>query len=133
LTSQDAIRELFLRYAQAIDCRDFDRAASIFSADCFVHGTFASGPLSDYWPKIRERVEEYGRTMHLVGNILIDESGEDGTAQTDTYCIAYHLEPIEGDSPWVVAVRYTDRLAETEDGWKVIDRSVQLVWERDAL
>jgi hypothetical protein len=119
-------------YAHGLDHRDFDLAESVFDPDCYVHGTVAAGPMADYWPKIRKRVEEYARTMHVMSNVLIEEDA-DGRASVETYCVAYHLEPLAGGPPWIVAVRYMDLVAETASRWKISERRVERFWERDEL
>jgi hypothetical protein len=130
---QEGIRNLFYRYAHGLDQRDFDLAGSIFSPDCVIQGTFASGSVSEYWPEICERVKEYERTMHLMGNIYIEETDPGGRAKTETYCIAHHLDPVGGGSPWIIAVIYSDVVERSGDHWQVVERRVAKIWEKESL
>jgi hypothetical protein len=131
ISRHDAIRGLSMQYAHGLDRREFAVAQAIFAPGCEVQGTFASGVVEDYFPRIRERVEQYGRTAHFIANVYIEDVDADRSA-TETYCVAYHLDPlIGGEKPWVIAVRYVDDVARGPAGWQVVRRRVDEFWQRD--
>jgi 3-phenylpropionate/cinnamic acid dioxygenase small subunit len=131
-TSHEEIRQLYMAYAHGLDNRDFEQARATFAPGCQVTGAYVAGPVDDYFPKIRARVELYARTAHFISNIYVEDlDGE--RAATQAYCTAYHLDPFDGSKPWVIAVRYSDVVTRLEDGWKVTERHVDEFWQRDSI
>jgi len=71
----------------------------------------------------------YERTMHFVGNQLIELDGD--AAHSETYAIAYHqLTEVGQPKLLVAAVRYLDEFARGADGWRIRRRTVIMEWQR---
>jgi len=130
------IRELVDRYARAADRVDGPAAAALFTPDgalrIFERGTEAP---------VRERLgreaiatafaglSRYDVTLHVVANHLVEIDGD--TATGETYCLAHHVRTIgEGAqahlSDYVMAIRYLDVYAHSDEGWRIAQRHLQL-------
>jgi len=134
----DALRDLSVRYASAVDRRDGDALAALFSPDAVL--TVVPGPDSSRSetqmvgrPEIRElpgQVAAFRRTFHLLGQSHYDVHGS--TASGEVYCVAHHLGE---DSNYVMYIRYQDRYSQSGDEeWRIDQRRVQIDWtERRSL
>ncbi|MFM7272311.1 MAG: nuclear transport factor 2 family protein [Gammaproteobacteria bacterium] len=119
------------RYARIVDDRAFDQFAAIM-----LPGTRISGPgySMDGLPAILQGMQkllEFDRTFHLVGNQL----GEWQDAQLwvgETYCLASHVYPRDGVE-WKLdmAIRYQDRIVRHEGGLRFASRELRLAWVQD--
>lgn len=134
MDAHSEITRLYLDYAHGLDQKDFGLAERVFAPGCVVAGSVARGPVETYFPQIRAKVEEYGRTMHLLGQVRIDDEVGAQAASVVTYCVAYHVEPVAGGAPWVIGVAYHDTVGQiaTDHGprWRITARRVEKVWER---
>ena len=92
LVDRDAIRELALRYALAVDGKDLDALASLFAPDVD-NGRFGRGP--DGVRRFYDQsLRKFHCSMHLVANHVIELDDSDH-AHGVVYCLAQHhvLEP----------------------------------------
>jgi len=116
-------------YAQAVDRRNPDLFAALFTAD----GTFER---SGTPPKSRQEIYriplllagKYVSTLHTVLNQTMDVDGDCATGET--YCIAYHV--LKGDGGTVISVnkalRYQDTCVKREDRWLFRKREMICDW-----
>jgi hypothetical protein len=119
------------RYAQLVDDRRFDALHTVLAADARISGP---GYVMDGLPVIlvgMQKLNEYDRTFHLVGNQL----GEwiDADAWTgETYCIASHVYARAG-AEWKLdmAIRYQDRIERRPEGLRFVARELRLAWVQD--
>ena len=122
------IRDVVTRYFTSADRRDFDRLVG-----CFVPGAVvdysdllpvdAATPIAEVAAIIEAAMaEQYGPTQHFMGNHECVVDGD--SAEVETYCIAVHQLLGAGvDEPRPTAVlRYIDRFARTEHGWRIAHR-----------
>ncbi|WP_238019292.1 nuclear transport factor 2 family protein [Dactylosporangium sp. AC04546] len=119
----EAVRRLALEYARGCDRRDAAGVAALFTPD----GRLAREPDLDVRGRaaIAERIAALSRyrvTTHFVGNHLVD--GDRG----EVYCMAYHLYD---DRVFVMSIRYQDRYAETDEGWRFAERVLIVDWTED--
>jgi ketosteroid isomerase-like protein len=135
LLDKQAITEVIHRYAQAIDRRDTDLLASIFTSDAVLHygaGLF-EGPASVLVENWRiGRPSPFLMTHHQVGNILIRLQGGD-RASAITYLTAVHRALRDGRilDEWVRA-RYLDRLVKRAGEWRFAERTLVYDWSHVA-
>lgn len=125
-----AIREVLLRYAHGVDRQDLPLVESCFVPGAAYQGSLGTGTFEEALDALRERIQRYKSTMHLIGNHFIELDGD--TAKSETYTIAYHLtEEVEGE-PIVltVAVRYLDDMLRYDGDWRIESRVVQPEWQR---
>ena len=123
------IRDVVTRYFTSADRRDFDRLVG-----CFVPGAVVdystllpvdpATPITTVAAVIEEAMaEQYGPTQHFMGNHECVIDGD--TAEVETYCIAIHqlLDPSrDGDHRPTAVLRYIDRFARTDQGWRIAHR-----------
>jgi hypothetical protein len=121
--------EVPVRYARAVDQRDWDGVRACFLPNARVHGTRFQGPLDEYLPVLTAGVEPWATTMHFMGNQLVDLDGD--RAHVITYCIAHHHWHEQPAEPHlVVGVVYRDDLVRTPDGWRIGHRAVEGTFTR---
>jgi 3-phenylpropionate/cinnamic acid dioxygenase small subunit len=129
LADRAAIQDLMLRYARGVDRKDLDLVASCFRPDASYEGTLASGTIAEALLRLRDRMARYDRTMHFIGNQLIEINGD--TASSETYAVAYHRLTEDGIARlFTVGVRYLDALARDGEEWRIRRRVVQTDWQR---
>jgi ketosteroid isomerase-like protein len=118
-----------VRYATAIDDRDWDRLRSCFTPDA-VGIYHADRPLigsEAIEQAIRTAVTPLSRTQHLVTNFTVVLDGDEATAQC--YLHAQHVrDGVPGGDTYVIAGRYSDRFARTDDGWRIRERRLDRWW-----
>jgi hypothetical protein len=118
-----------LRYARAIDERDWARVTALFLPDGVVEGTRFSDDVPAYLQKLFASLDPYSSTMHAMHNQYIDGQTDD-TAQVVTYCVAYHVARDSGTmaSALTVGVVYNDDLRLVDGEWRVAHRRTELKW-----
>jgi 3-phenylpropionate/cinnamic acid dioxygenase small subunit len=129
LADRAAIQDLMLRYARGVDRKDLDLVASCFTPDASYEGALASGTIADALARLRDRMAHYERTMHFIGNQLIEINGD--SASSETYAVAYHRLTEDGTARlFTVGVRYLDDLARDGEQWRIRRRVVRTDWQR---
>jgi hypothetical protein len=126
------IDDLLVRYATAVDGRDWELLDTVFAADACLDYRSAGGIRGTY-PEVRAWLSEvlpiFAWTQHLVVNraVEIDPGGETATAHS-IFLNPNELE-IEGE-PWSFTVggRYHDRLARSSNGWRITTRVEETTW-----
>ena len=128
MTDHDEIVALTIRYATAIDSRQYARLSTVFTADADLdYGEVG------HWTGAAEVTEFMdlahrgaANTLHRMSNQVVDVDGDDATART--YVDALILGP---DGSGVNAIGYyDDELVRTGDGWRINKRkftSIRLV------
>jgi 3-phenylpropionate/cinnamic acid dioxygenase small subunit len=123
------ISDLLYGYADAVDGRDWDRLASLFTpaaeADYGDLGGLQQG---------REAIvghcagalQQFTATQHLIGNVRVSFAAA-GSATTTCSFLAVHLRT-GGASPFVVGGRYADEVSHTQDGWRIARRHLRPIW-----
>jgi hypothetical protein len=150
LLDKQAITEVIMTYARAIDRLDEDLLRSVFHPDSqHAHGFVgpssdpslpsSPGAPGDFVAFAFEILRTLTRTHHQLGNIFIELDGDD--AYTETYFSAYHRMRAKGDPlasdgaydtemDWLVGGRYIDRMQRREGVWKISHRTGLTDWMR---
>ncbi len=130
LWDRERIARLPLTYARGVDRRDWKLVRSCFTDDAQIEGSRNSAPVEDYIDSLRPGVEYFPKTMHFMGNQLVDVDGDQGSVET--YAVAYHWMgvPAGADDPAnvVVGVRYQDSVVRRGEGWLIAHRRVDPDW-----
>jgi hypothetical protein len=126
------ITKLLLRYAHAVDRRDYDAIAGCYWPDATdEHATF-TGNAVDYVAWLREVLPALAVSTHQFTNMLIDvRSSTD--ASSETYCLNVSVFASSDDSPdrlTTALLRYLDRFECREGEWRIIERHVVTDWSR---
>ena len=119
------------RYARIVDDRAFDQFATIMLPQARISGP---GYSMDGLPAILQGMQkllEFDRTFHLVGNQL----GEWQDAELwvgETYCLASHVYARDGQE-WKLdmAIRYQDRIERLPQGLRFASRELKLAYVQD--
>lgn len=122
LEDERAITAVLLRYATAIDRRDWALFHSCFAADLE-----ADYPGFGHWHDaeaitafMAQAHAALGPTLHRLSNIVIEGEGDEAIAQSYVDAL---LMPGEADGQvHQAAGRYEDRLVRTAAGWKISRR-----------
>ncbi len=122
LLDKEEIREQIYRYCRAVDRGDRELMRQVYHPDATdQHGVF-NGPAAQFIDlKIEDVLPGLKLTMHLVGNILIELSGD--TARVESYVAAFHrVGSPEGEHDLLVWGRYLDRFERRQGHWKIAHR-----------
>jgi hypothetical protein len=151
LLAKQAITEVVVRYARAIDRLDEALLRSVFHPDS-THNHFYQGPSSDpdrapsgddpgdFVRFAFNVLSAYRYTHHQLGNTLI-EFDSDSAARVETYFTAFHRMRAQGDPlapenaqetemDYFVAGRYLDRFECRDGEWKIAQRTGMTDWIR---
>jgi hypothetical protein len=125
LSDRLAIRELIVRYSNALDQRRFEWLDEVFTEDAYIDYR-ATGGVDGRYPQIREwlppAVAGFPHMCHLVGNISITLSGD--SARARTLCLNPVELPLAGRDNQVMflGMWYRDALVRTARGWRMSQR-----------
>ena len=129
LLHEREIRNVVLRYCRGIDRMDRELVRSCYHPDATDdHGSF-SGSVDEFLAWVWPLLERYTRTMHFVGNLLV-EVGDD-VAGAESYGIAFHRS--EDERPelnLVTGFRYLDRFERRAGEWRIASRVAVPEWSR---
>ena len=124
------MRALVDAYAYCADRRDCEGQMSLFTEDThFVvymdsHAAEASYALDgrESLRPVFENLNTYDRTMHFVGQHSL-RSYSPTEAKGQAYCIAHHLNYIEGGQKLMIAyMRYEDTFRKVDGKWLFAER-----------
>ncbi|HZO08331.1 MAG TPA: nuclear transport factor 2 family protein [Myxococcota bacterium] len=125
-----ALRELADRYARAVDRRDWELAATLFTAECVLQGPgYELVGRAKILAGLR-LIDRYSATQHSVHNQLVEVDGD--RARGETYCTAHHVYAHEGRPrmlDW--GIRYQDRCVREAGAWRYARRELLLDWAQD--
>jgi len=127
LESREQIRQLVVRYAQALDSRDVAALANLFTADVRLgDGRVGREALAQWFDGI---LRPYTTTFHFIGNHridLLDRTHAEGVV----YCRPEHEV---GDQWIVMPMQYWDRYERQDGAWYFSSRSVHAFYAADVL
>jgi hypothetical protein len=121
-----AIYNLQVRYAVALDHRDWELLRTVFTPDCEVQ--YSGAPLLEgfeaVWPFCQRALARYRQTQHLLGDHVIDIDGDRATGSC--YLQAIHVDaPEHGTQVYTFYGRYTDEYVRSADGWRIAKRRLE--------
>jgi SnoaL-like domain len=130
LEDEREITAVILRYATAIDTRDWPLFRTCFTADArSEYGSFGSWSTSDQLARFMEDAHlNVGPTLHRMSNIVI--TGDGGHARARTYVDALLMPKQAGGAVNRGIGYYDDDLSKSASGWKISKRiftSVRIV------
>ena len=130
LVARAEISDVLDDYAYAIDTRDFDLVASVFTADAVLDYTSAGGPSGqrdDVVGWLADSLPAVTLTQHVVTNRRIRVDGDAATVRSEL------LNPLlfdgeTGTSMLLLGGRYDDTLRRTPEGWRITHRVHATSW-----
>jgi SnoaL-like domain len=138
LEDRALISETVIKYAVAVDRRDWE-----MFADCFtdpVHADYSANGLpatdfarDDLVAIVRDAVNGYTATQHLSPNHLIefDDHDPDRAICTSYMYAQHHVDATENGEFLLLRGSYTNHMLRTADGWR-IERLIQHISWRAA-
>jgi hypothetical protein len=134
LIDRAEISDVVLRYATAVDTRDWALYESIFTEELTVDFSSWSGdpeitmPVSEWVGAVRKTLSGFDATQHLSSNHVITLSGE--TATCVSYMVARHHLIEDGERLMhSIGGYYTNRLIKRAGGWKITHCTLKVTWE----
>jgi 3-phenylpropionate/cinnamic acid dioxygenase small subunit len=132
LIDQQAIIAVLNDYARALDTRDWELLASLFTLDALVDYTAEGGPLCRGPDAVvadcQADFDGLEATQHLIGNVTITVAGDH--ADATCYVHAWHYSAAAQDGTTLLLVGgYRDRLARTGGTWKIVRRSLEVAFQ----
>jgi 3-phenylpropionate/cinnamic acid dioxygenase small subunit len=123
-----AVHDLVVRYALALDARDWGLLESCFLPDATY--TFPGGESPDraaIVDRCARALTRLDASQHLVGTIDVRVDGDEATATA--YFQAQHVKRgTPGGDLFIVAGTYRDRVVRTPDGWRIAHRDQSYTW-----
>lgn len=129
-----AVTRVLVRYAHAVDRRDYEGVAACYWPDATDrHATF-EGDAVAYVAWLREVLPAIEVSTHQFANILVEPESAT-SARSETYCTNVLVHPgvdDEGRQRHTTAhLRYLDRYEARDGEWRIIAREVVTDWSRD--
>ena len=125
LIDRQEIDDLLIRYATAVDTKDWDLYETCFTEDAFIDYESAGG-IKGRLPEIRAWLEKtlaiFPMTQHVVCNRAVEIDGDNGSARSVFY------NPMglrSGETNQVLFFDggyYNDQLIRTSEGWRIRER-----------
>jgi ketosteroid isomerase-like protein len=131
LVDEAALKSLAYRYAAAVDRRDYDAFAGVFTEDGVLDAPGASYRGHEaVRGLLRTLSHRFLKTHHAVLNQLYVISESD--ARGETYCIARHLSSAPGKNLmcYEMTIRYQDHCVRSAAGWRFAHRVLNVDWTR---
>jgi len=132
-----ALRDLIDGYAAAVDARDADRFAALFTPEgsLAVHETEDADPVVEYrghraLREVMDLLRTFSTTLHVMANHRCRIAGAAATGEV--YCMAHHITAGEGgEVDLVMYIRYRDAYLRTPEGWRFARRDVLRQWTEE--
>jgi 3-phenylpropionate/cinnamic acid dioxygenase small subunit len=122
-----AIEDLIIRYATALDTRDWDLFRSCFRPDA--HTAMDRVGEFDACEAVIERLEPrlkiFAALQHFVSNVVISGGGDVATARN--YFVSHHV-PKSGDA-YTYGGTFEFALVRDEEGWRISSHTIRIRWE----
>jgi 3-phenylpropionate/cinnamic acid dioxygenase small subunit len=131
LADRLAINDLLVRYAWAIDTKDWDALDDVFTPDAHIDYTATggiAGTLAEIKPWLAQSLAAFPATQHLLANSQVTIDGDTATARTAVY---NPMGAATREGPlhfFFMGGIYADRLVRAPSGWRIKERVEHLVW-----
>jgi hypothetical protein len=120
------IQDLLVRYAHAVDTRDWKQFAGLFTEEAVVDYTAFGGPcgtVEEVTAFLAAVLPMFAATQHLVANSAVTLDGDRATARTMCHN-PMALPGEEGEAGLLLCgLWYVDELRRTPEGWRLHHRS----------
>ena len=124
---RQAIVDLTIAYAWALDMREFELLRNIFLPEATALLVDERIGVDSIIERVRSALEPLDASHHLIGNHQVTVDGDRATCRC--YLQAQHVrEATQGGSNYIFAGRYEDDLVRTAAGWRIARRTLVRVW-----
>jgi hypothetical protein len=130
---QQEIRDVVYRYCRGIDRRDYPMVRSCYHPDAIDdHGDFRGG-VEDFIEYVQRGLPRFDRTMHFVGNLLVEPDRDRSRARVESYTVAHHrllASRAKPERDYTVGLRYVDDFERRDGHWRIAARVCVFEWSR---
>lgn len=131
LLDHQEIADVCRRYCRGIDRRQFNIVRNCYHPDgTDDHGDYRGG-IDGFIEHVTVETAKWERTLHFLGNILIEVEGD--RARAETYALAFHRRAARADRPardFTAAIRYIDDFERRAGEWRIFTRVCVVEWTR---
>lgn len=132
MDDRSAVIETVIRYATALDARDFSLLEEVFTAD--VTCDFGAGPVGGR-DAVRGMLEEMlgggGTSQHLLGNHVVEIEGDEARCVTQVRAFSAGAGSAAGQT-YELFGEYRDELVRGPEGWRIARRKMKVRHEQGA-
>lgn len=125
LIDRRAIDDLLIRYATAVDTKDWDLYETCFTEDAFIDYESAGG-IKGKLPEVRSWLEKtlvmFPMTQHVVCNRVVDVSGDKATARSVFYNPMGLPQGEDRSLLFFDGGYYNDKLVKIDGQWRIVER-----------
>ena len=119
------IQDLLTRYSHALDTRDWDNLAKVFTEDAMIDYSEmggSKGNLEETMSFLKMAMPNFSSFQHMVSNFYIEFDGD--TARSRVICHnPMVIDKGNGDTHvFFCGLWYRDVLVRTPDGWRIKER-----------
>lgn len=129
LAAREAIRDCLFRYARGIDRGDEEALMSAYWPGAFDQHGATSGPVEEFYDRVRGAWARGARNIHHITNILFSFAGEDRAA-VESYFLALQRGrgPDGVERQVMLSGRYVDDFEQRNGAWRIAGRVVVYDW-----
>jgi hypothetical protein len=128
--------DTFTRMLHAIDAKDWEGVREAFANRLTMDYSSLFGVPSatvDADAQVAEWrafASAFDVTQHITGPIIVGPDADGAMAQAQTHVRAYHhIKGAAGGDVWMVAGHYTVRLLLTDQAWKIVGITLQVLYQ----
>jgi len=127
LVDRAEIAALSVRYATALDRREWSLLRSCFATDAIVEyeGMPPIHGLDAVIDVCKSALDRLDASQHLIGNQVVELDGD--LARPECYLQAQHVRR-DLDGTYIVAGTYSDLLRREPAGWRIVHRRLAVTW-----
>ena len=117
------IQDLMVRYAHAVDTREWTLFKELFTDDAVIDYSAFGGPcgsVDEVTSFLQLTMPLFSATQHLVANCAVTLDGDRATARTMCH---NPMAVSDSESVLLCGLWYVDTLVRTPDGWRLSERS----------
>ena len=123
LADRQAIIDLTIAYAWALDTRRWDDLDDVFVPDATADLVRPLSGVAAIKDRVRAALEPLDASQHLVATHQVRVDGDEASCRC--YLQAQH---VVADECFMVGGRYEDRLVRTPAGWRIAHRTLVMMW-----
>lgn len=114
-----ALQDVMLRYALAVDNKDYEGYRSLFTEDVHVIGLTADDMhgMEVFFPWWKEAIDRYDSTQHLFSPMLAEVEGD--YAKTQSHLQALHYPKGDPEMTVTLWATYKTDMKKIEGEWKI--------------
>src|SRR5258708_18357894 len=122
---KSAIHELLVRYAYAVDFRDWKSYEQVFTKDAIIDYTAFDGPrgsVQTAMEYLKKALMPFESSQHTISTVLIDLKGDTAYSRSICQCPMVLRSANGKTHVFFCGLWYRDVIVRTSDGWRIKQR-----------